>query len=275
MGLYKRAIGESTAEMDPAAGIVGRRTFSQAEAAGAAFGESLGAHSIAELRRLPASTFAQNPTLFWITEQDGYVLPDQVYAAFAAGRQAHVDLMVGSNGEEGLTLQVPWVKPSTPAEKDAFSRLYPTPNDPQVFSDAVNWQMRTWAQLAVQSGESNTYLYRFTRNPAAGAAPVAPGHRAPGDYHGSEIIYVFDNLQTTDWPWSQVDRDLADRMSTYWTNFARSGDPNGPGLPPWPRFDPRHPEVEVLDQPIATAPLPRPEAFEFLDAYFASRRGGV
>ena len=61
-------------------------------------------------------------------------------------------------------------------------------------------------------------------------------------------------------------------MQTYWINFARTGDPNGPGLPAWPRYDPRAPQVMRLsDRPGAQGPV-RPEAQAFLDAYFDKRR---
>lgn len=56
-----------------------------------------------------------------------------------------------------------------------------------------------------------------------------------GAHHSAEIIYVFNNLDiraTRDWPYTAWDRKLADTMSSYWVNFARTGDPNGAGLPP-------------------------------------------
>jgi para-nitrobenzyl esterase len=55
-----------------------------------------------------------------------------------------------------------------------------------------------------------------------------------GATHGAEMVYVFDHLDQQAVPWTPQDRALAATMSTYWTNFAKNGDPNGAGLPRWP-----------------------------------------
>src|SRR4029077_21096733 len=60
----------------------------------------------------------------------------------------------------------------------------------------------------------------------------------PGASHGSEIPYIYNNLAAQDKPWQEWDHKLADTMSSYWVNFARNGNPNGPGLPEWPAYDP-------------------------------------
>jgi carboxylesterase family protein len=55
-----------------------------------------------------------------------------------------------------------------------------------------------------------------------------------GAVHFSEVIYVFNNLRMKDYPWTDLDRKVADTLATYWTNFAKAGSPNGPGLNNWP-----------------------------------------
>ena len=272
-GLFARAIGESTAQMDPAAGILGLQTYAQAEQAGLRFMRMAGAHSIAELRRMPAEQLNRIPLLYWITERDNYVLPNGVHDALAAGRGRGIDLMVGSNATEGSNLRVPWIKPATPAEKAAFAKLYPQAPTPATNTDVVLWQMYTWARLHANAG-GRTYQYFFSRpTPLPLHTQFAEGASDTlGAFHGSEIAYVFGTLSAFPWNWNGADRALSDQMGTYWTNFARTGDPNGGGLPRWPAFHPAQPEVMILAPGPHAAPEPHKDALQFMDAYFDSRR---
>jgi para-nitrobenzyl esterase len=269
-GLFARVIGESTSQMDAAAGLLGRQSLAQAEQQGVRFASSHGAGSLAELRRLPADALLQPHQFFWPLIADGYVLPGDVYAIFAAGKQNDVPLLVGSNSAEGVNLRVPWIKPETVEEKAAFTQLYPEASDPQAPSpqpstDTVAWQMRSWAALQAKTGRSPAYLYWFDQSPPA--AQNAPR----GALHGAEIAYVFQNFDR-DRAWTEEDRHLGELMSQYWVNFAKSADPNGPGLPPWPAYAADAPQVmEFSPTPHAVA-APRESAFQFVDAYFASRR---
>src|SRR5437763_756266 len=89
-------------------------------------------------------------------------------------------------------------------------------------------EMRTWARMVTAAGRK-AFLYQFAR--------VPPGpNPAWGAYHASEIVYAFNNVGSRPWA-TDADKRLADQMSSYWVNFATTGDPNGAGLSAWPPYD--------------------------------------
>jgi para-nitrobenzyl esterase len=73
-------------------------------------------------------------------------------------------------------------------------------------------------------------------------------------------------------PWEASDRKLSDAITTYWTNFARTGDPSGPGLAKWPRFD-EGGRVLHLDETIHDAADPLRPRYEAIEAYVDKQRG--
>jgi para-nitrobenzyl esterase len=264
-GLFQRAIGESTSQFDPAGGLVGRQDLAGAEHYGAEFAVKAGAHSAAELRALSVEKLLEKPSFFWPTEREGYVLPDLVYNIFAEGKQNDVPTLVGSNADEGAVLKMGWVKPESD-EQTAYDKLYGGVSEPlrQTSTDAIQWQMRSWARLQAKTGHAKAWLYWFAR--------ATPGREQLGAFHGAEIVYVFDNLDKQDQPWSADDRHIADVMSSYWVNFATNGDPDGPGLPSWPSYNDSQPKLMEFAPEVEVISTPHADAQKFLDAYFDKRR---
>jgi para-nitrobenzyl esterase len=91
--------------------------------------------------------------------------------------------------------------------------------------------------------------------------------------HFAELWYVFDHLDQWPWKWTPGDRRLAGEMSGYWVNFARSGDPNGPGLPPWPAFTNAASNVQYLGDPIPAGGVPAIKSLTVFDAVYTMVRG--
>ena len=91
-------------------------------------------------------------------------------------------------------------------------------------------EMRRWARL-VTAGGRNAYLYQFTH------VPPSPDAKRWGAYHAAECPYVFGNLNHPTFDYTEADRSLSEAMSSYWANFADTGDPNGKGLPTWTAYN--------------------------------------
>ena len=191
---------------------------------------------------------------------DGWFLPQDIYSLYAQGKQNDIALITGSTNDEGpqgeslgsgpgspvstLAAYTAWIKQLFGARADALLKLYPAKTDAEaakayhdVRRDIVLAGHRAWAQAA--RAKSPAYLYRFSHIPPH---PEGNGNNPPapvGALHSSDIHYVFNNLRVKDYPWTDIDRKVADMMSSYWTNFAKNANPNGPGLPNWPVYNPK------------------------------------
>lgn len=133
------------------------------------------------------------------------------------------------------------------------------------------WHTVTWADLQSRTGTSPVYLYYFDQRP-----PYPEGSRlagAKGAPHAAELPFVFGHLgQRQGLEWSDADRGLADAIQAYWTNFAKNLDPNGEGLPEWPRYTEAMPQAMIFHDTPAAGALPDPQQFAVLERYFAWRR---
>jgi para-nitrobenzyl esterase len=101
--------------------------------------------------------------------------------------------------------------------------------------------------------------------------PGRPESAAFGAFHSSEIAFVFNNLGKWHRPWQSVDRQMAETISNYWVNFAKTGDPNGAGLPPWPSFDPSNEQSMHFADTAAAIPTPQKPELDFFGAWYASQ----
>jgi para-nitrobenzyl esterase len=284
-GLLHRAISQSGGFMG--LGMARTGTLARAEQAGAKALSDAGIASIAEARAKPATEIFGAIRGGGLVV-DGHLLPEDLSLTFANGRQNAVDLLVGSNKDEGTFFQRPGLTAeqfTTQARQrfgvlaDAFLKFFPAADDAQAngaylasFTDEAAWAMRKFADLQAKQG-NDVYLYYFTRVP-----PPLPNRPSRGATHVAEIPYMFDNLAPPT-PWTGIDRQLADTMSSYWVNFARTGDPNGAGLPAWPAYlDATSGKAQILGETVHTesATVPAAAALAFFDsAYQQLLKGGA
>ncbi len=224
-----------------------------AENAGQRLSEALGGATLAEMRMMPAGRIvdaAESLGDHWRPSVDGHVLDRPPAEIYAAGEQLDVPTLVGSTADESsLALASPpdsdvddyltEVRETHGPDADRFLDLYPGETAEQVLGSLLQAEtdkimtraMYRWARLQTETGESDAYLYFFAHT------PPPKGLEKFGAYHGAEVMYAFDNLGADgDADYTDADRRLRDQMSAYWVNFARTGDPNAPGLPAWPTF---------------------------------------
>ena len=137
------------------------------------------------------------------------------------------------------------------------------------------WEMRTWAR-AVEAAGNVAYHYFFSHAPPVFRLyvhdqpdlPVEGGRRAYGAYHSGELAYVFGNVGLVGLDWTDWDHELADAISQYWANFARTGDPNGAGLPVWPRYEAATDQSLEFGSQIAAVSGVRKDKLDVFDGYF-------
>ncbi|MGP8245134.1 MAG: carboxylesterase/lipase family protein [Bryobacteraceae bacterium] len=269
-GLFQHVIGESCGTSFIWRNV---RRLAAAEQDGVRFAAAVGAPSLAALRKLPTDALlnawdqagnASGPIV------DGYVVPEDVYLIFAKGAQNPADVIVGSTEDEGTSLRRPRPKLDTPADQAEMDALYPPGNDEKIVDDDHLWSAYTWARLNSKSGSHKSFQYFFSHHPPFPQPYSQFAHDVTklGAYHTAEIIYVFNNLdirRTRSWPYTAYDQQLADIMSSYWVNFAATGNPNGRGVPNWPAFDDAKPRVMHFGDKVAAMPLPREAEVKFWD----------
>lgn len=245
-GLFNKAAVQSGAGRENVLYLdkVNERGLPSAESDGDAFVKSLkvDAKTPADLRAISADAIiaAGDPSTFGgggpILE--GRIFPSGIVAAFKAGKEAQVPYLVGYNAAEfpakpeDLDASVMRVSGAKLADLPALVATYPDRDDmaARVMGDIIFGEpARYLAGLHAAHGQP-TYLYRFDV-----LSPSVRG-KYKGTPHAQERQYVFDTLPTSPYPTDENDKVQAQFAVSYWTNFAKAGDPNGAGLPSWPRY---------------------------------------
>jgi len=273
-GLFQKAIGESGSAFGSG---LGYEPLADREKVTAAWLSTLGVSSLADLRAMPAQKLLDAtkdaPSAIFVPVIDGKLLNEPVPDTYAAGRQAHVPVLAGWNRDEGngrgMTAEK-WKSFATEQfneRAEEFLKLYPGETDEQAQRSAADFggdqfiAFGTWKWIEAhrKTGESPVYRYHFEL-----AALPSKFHNEVAAFHSDDIEYVFGTLDTR--PGLTIrpeDRKLSEQMMSYWTNFAKTGDPNGPGLPAWPKYD-KDDSIIHLDSTISTGPDTLRPRYEFL-----------
>ena len=285
-GFFQKAISESGGGRD---GVLTGRPMSKdgvdpnypvaAETIGVNFAHKHGiegtdAAALAKLRALSVGEIVDGgqesdgpggPPIYPGPILDGKLVVETAESAYKAGRQANVPLIIGSNSaevpagfvnassKEELLSQFVSVKSEMSAAYDPdgatdFARMLTLVNTDKVWAEPARFTARAFVAKGTPA-----YLYLFSY-----VSPSMQGRMRFGAAHGSEIPYVFNNLRTRNGATvDPKDEAVAKMINTYWANFAKTGDPNGPGLPKWPRYEPS--KGEIFDIKLDGSPIAEPD----------------
>ena len=246
--LFRRAIGESSSLVVKRAPHTYRK-LSEALKTGNEIMKEFKCTSIAELRKIPASKLVNTKYSNSSMTLDGWALEKDPYDVYLAGESNEEALLNGYNVKEGDAFVVPEYLLSPTSKKNIKERLiskfgeefgnkiydvYKDKIDKNAFATmneifSVYWFIyphHSWSNMALKSGKT-VYRYQFSKE-----------NHFHSTYHAGEMIYAYGNVKKAKekWKYNDSDKKLSEIMLSYWSNFAKTGNPNGEGLPIWEEY---------------------------------------
>ena len=285
-GLFKRVICMSGGSFTPlqtsnqAGPGIGIPALQLAESNGAAFLNELGVADIKAARALSAEEIQKSIKagpggMRFRPVADGYIIPGDLYSLYQAHRFNDTPILIGNTSLElGAFMGNKTVTPAQFEQQiksqygphaDAILRVYPHATDAEATKSTkeisrdsmIGWSTWTWARLQSEKGKGRAYEYYFDYH--------APN--ADGAGHGSDVPFAFQTLGTRRSEPNPEDLKLVNIISSYWVNFTRTGNPNGPGLPRWPAFKMKDQKVMVFDAAPGARPVPNLNKLKAYDGY--------
>ena len=226
-------------------------------------------------------------TYEYLSTVDGEVLPNDAGTIFAAGQQADIPVLVGSNADEGTALLQHFTRftgtgiagfetfagAMLPEVKVEIATEYPAETDTQAMQSWANlftdltftYPQRAWAR-SMEPLPSDAYLYWFTW------APPIPGRETYGSFHGAFEMFVFGDLDAYNAVPTDADRQMASVLAETWVRFAQTGNPNGGPLPEWPAYTGENETYLEFGQAIRAGENLRVMQLELIEQAWAERR---
>jgi para-nitrobenzyl esterase len=213
---------------------------------------------------------------------DGYLISNDLYTLYQEGNFNDTPILLGHTSDEmGSFGRSPNITPEQFEKQikdqygpkaDLFLAAYPHSTEAEATraskdlrnDSAFTWNTLTWSRMQTRKGKGKAYQYYYDYH---------PGRPDAGSGHGSDVPYAFQTLGggPAGEP-KEEDLKLSDMISSYYVNFAKTGDPNGPGLPEWPAFAMDDQKVMVFDESPSARPVPHLERLKALDDYFSWMR---
>ena len=275
-----------------------------AEEKGKAYLEKLGAHDLKSARALSAEVLQKGAEDRF--NSTGLVVDGEAVVADQDGllrdrKYNDIPILVGTNSIDGSGIASAVLKSDKSITGPTFEqmarliltmtgaaglaepvlRTYPHTTEAEATKAAKDlcsdlmfaWSAWAWADLQSKSTNNKSFIYYFDHR-----TPSSP----EGANHGAEILYVFGNLNIIDaLPGlgelrgivnRPEDKALSELMTSYWVNFAKKGNPNGPGLPVWPAFDGKQQKTMVFDKTPGARPYPNLERMKVFATYYSEKK---
>jgi para-nitrobenzyl esterase len=253
------------------------QNLAKSEDQGVDFMKKANAKTIAELRKKSAGELQElsnNQELGRFgTTLDGYVLPSNLIEHFRVGLQNQTPILTGWVTGDGSFLgdaQMTVEEYKKEAQlkygvkADSFLAIFPASTSDEVKTAKQKLTLLGFAglpsHLLAGFNTKKTYIYQFGHVP-----PDKPNFPNYGAFHTSEVPYVLHTLHTWKRPWQKLDKDLEEIMSSYWVNFARTGNPNGSNLPEWKSYDKHSGHILLLDDKVEIKAAFMKKELDFLE----------
>jgi para-nitrobenzyl esterase len=272
-GLFHKAIPQS-------GGLLSNmlnQNLAKAEEQGLIFMKKANTNSFAELRKKSAEELqilSNNPAVGRFgTTTDGYVLPVNLMEHFKKGLHNQTPILTGwvtgdgsFMGDSKMNLEAYKKEAQTKYgdKADTYLSVFSASTDEEVRMVKQKLSLLGFAglpsHLLAGFNSKASFIYQFGHVP-----PDKPNFPNYGAFHTSEVPYMLHTLHTWNRPWQALDKELENTMSSYWVNFAKTGNPNGQNLPEWKSYDKQSGEIMVVGDKLESKPAFLKKEFDFLE----------